>query len=377
MQIERQRFALGLICAAALAAQGKEYAVFDVIGDSISAGNNPEQPGLGWVQMLEGADATTNTLESLWPGIEINNSASSGSTAEEWAADFGGRLSAVKERNPDLVVIFIGGNDLTTYIEGNRLETAEAEEYRTHLTSIVTHLQNNTPTPELVLIQYYDLFDGFSKNLTGEQQGKTNATEAVTILNQIIQEVAASNECHWVDSVHENFLHHGYGAELGDTNHLVPDYLNIPLANFDVHPITAGHRKIHELIFKKLDYLKRYDVPEAWMAEFGLSNFEEDAPLDPDTDGLLTWQEYITDSVPTNSASPANNASSISTDAGTPQLSFSTSTNCLYSLDWSSNLVSNVWNSLTNDIPGTGSELSVSDPNSAPGRFYRLKIQRK
>ena len=223
MQMRQKRFVMGLICAASVAAQGKEYAVFDLVGDSISAGSNPEQPGLGWMQMLEGADASTNTLESLWPEMEIHNSASSGSTAEEWAADAGGRLSAVKERNPDLVVVFIGGNDLMAYIEGNRLDVTEAEAYRTHLTHIVTELQNTTPIPELVLVQYYDLFDGLSDHLPSEYQGKTNATEAVAIFNQIIMEVAASNECHLVDNLHATFLHHGYGTELGNTHHLSPD----------------------------------------------------------------------------------------------------------------------------------------------------------
>jgi len=42
-------------------------------------------------------------------------------------------------------------------------------------------------------------------------------------------------------------------------------------------------------------------VPEEWLAEYGLTNFEEDVNGDPDNDGQLTWEEYLAaETDPTN-----------------------------------------------------------------------------
>jgi hypothetical protein len=41
-------------------------------------------------------------------------------------------------------------------------------------------------------------------------------------------------------------------------------------------------------------------VPDPWLAEYGLTNFEEDVNLDADHDGQWTWQEYIAMTDPTN-----------------------------------------------------------------------------
>lgn len=280
----------------------------DVVGDSISQGLNPELGTFGWVNMLFGESvgsfpAKTNTLASLWPGITMNNSSVSGSTASEWAADKDGWLSNIKARHPDLVLVLIGGNDLSTYIEDGDLSVADLNDFRMNLTTIVTNLADNTPVPDIVLLNYYDLFDGYSSNLVGQLEVHRNLSDATLHSNQIIREVAASNACHLVDEIYDAFIHHCYGAELGDSNHQLPDYMSTPLANFDVHPITAGHSQIHDRVYAQLEYLKLHAVPESWLNLFGLSNLDNDGAADPDADGAQTWEEYVAGTIPTNRTS--------------------------------------------------------------------------
>ncbi|MFC1462340.1 hypothetical protein ACFLQU_01930 [Verrucomicrobiota bacterium] len=44
-------------------------------------------------------------------------------------------------------------------------------------------------------------------------------------------------------------------------------------------------------------------TPHAWLDSHGLTNYAADDLLDPDTDGMLTWEEYIAGTDPTNGAS--------------------------------------------------------------------------
>lgn len=292
----------------ALPAGAKEYRSFDVIGDSISAGVNPGSPGFGWVNMLFGESsgsfpARTNTIDTLWPGIQKTNSAVSGSTAADWAADWGGRLSEVKNRRSDLIVIFIGGNDFLSNLTDGFVSPSELEQYRKDLTSIITNLQDNIPVPDLVISSYYDLFDGLSTNLSAGHLINTNASSATVNGNQVIREIALSNNCWFVSGIHPAFLHHGYGEEIGDTQHLLPDFLHTPLTNFNVHPVTAGHNAICNEIYHQLEYLKNYGVPQSWLNSYGFTNYATDVELDPDHDGHATWKEYIAGTDPTNPAS--------------------------------------------------------------------------
>jgi len=59
-------------------------------------------------------------------------------------------------------------------------------------------------------------------------------------------------------------------------------------------------------------------------------------------------------------------------------LSFPSASNRLYRIQYSSDLRSNSWQALTNDIAGTGQVIEVQDPASPgePCRFYRLQLLR-
>jgi hypothetical protein len=47
----------------------------------------------------------------------------------------------------------------------------------------------------------------------------------------------------------------------------------------------------------------------------------------------------------------------------------------LYRVLWSSNLAFGLWNTLTNNVPGTGTNVAITDPAppAAPQRFYRIQ----
>jgi hypothetical protein len=88
------------------------------------------------------------------------------------------------------------------------------------------------------------------------------------------------------------------------------------------------------------------DVPAWWLNQYGLTN--TDAMLDIDHDSMLTWQEYLADSNPTNSGSvfrvSITNAYGKATVSWTPNLS----TARIYTVYGATNLLNGVWVTPTN-----------------------------
>jgi hypothetical protein len=44
----------------------------------------------------------------------------------------------------------------------------------------------------------------------------------------------------------------------------------------------------------------------------------------------------------------------------------------LYEVQWSSNLANPTWNTLTNNLAGTGANVQISVPITSGARFYRI-----
>src|SRR5690349_1839138 len=197
---------------------GKEYSAFDVVGDSISEGVNPDlsPTNYGWVDMLFGygggalPPSKSSTIYTLWSGITVYNDAHSGSRAIDWAADTNSWLTTVRNHHPDLVVVYIGGNDFLFYGIDGMISTTEQDQYRNNLRSIVSTLQSNTSVPDIVLGNYYDLFDGFSPSVSTSSTYQAFSYSVVT-LNQIIQQVALEKGCYQVP-IYTDFFHHCYGV---------------------------------------------------------------------------------------------------------------------------------------------------------------------
>ncbi|MDF7825170.1 hypothetical protein P4B35_14195 [Pontiellaceae bacterium B12227] len=113
-----------------------------------------------------------------------------------------------------------------------------------------------------------------------------------------------------------------------------------------------------------------HGVAFGWYAQYGHTNLNLAGMLDDDGDGFLNWQEYHADTDPTN-------GQSLLVLAIAPgHLSYPSSTNCTYAVDWCGSLSSNVWNRFTNDVPGTGAAVSLGITNGTAQRFYRLQAAR-
>ncbi|MBT4816596.1 MAG: SGNH/GDSL hydrolase family protein, partial [Lentisphaerae bacterium] len=238
------------------------YSSFNVVGDSISAGYNSGGYvfGDGWVSLLfgdsiTGIGARADTIDTIWPGIETRNNAVPGSTAGEWASPVYLPTVDLLSRRPDLVVVFIGGNDLIDYMKNDGvLSEAEKDAYRLNLRTIMDSLTGLEPVPEIVLVGYYDLFDGLSENLPAPMASYRGFSSGTLQGNAIIEQVAGEYGCLFVD-LHTPFMHHCYGADLGDPLSASPSFVRTPLALFDIHPNSAGHQRIYETVYQLLSNL--------------------------------------------------------------------------------------------------------------------------
>ncbi len=116
-----------------------------------------------------------------------------------------------------------------------------------------------------------------------------------------------------------------------------------------------------------------HDVPEFWLAQFGLTNFEDDVAADADSDRLLTWQEYWADTNPTNPASCLR----MNTMRGDPEarlLQWQGGIDATQYLEWSSGLMGE-WNVvLTNRPPTPVDNIITVEVESAEG-YYRLRVR--
>ncbi len=118
---------------------------------------------------------------------------------------------------------------------------------------------------------------------------------------------------------------------------------------------------------------ENHGVPHQWLAGQGFDLESNDpetiAATDHDNDGYTTAQEYILGTAPTNATS------ALTVALAPPILDFQTVTGRLYNVEYSTNLVSNDWKILTNNIPGSGSMVEIRDDAGDPGRFYRIKVR--
>jgi hypothetical protein len=100
--------------------------------------------------------------------------------------------------------------------------------------------------------------------------------------------------------------------------------------------------------------------------ETGLSALSED----PDGDGCTNWKEFVSDTDPRSGTSHwdlyENNGI----------FSFGTSTARHYTVEVRTNLVEGAWSTLSQDLPGNGSDMTINDTNGWHGAFYRVRVSR-
>lgn len=121
-----------------------------------------------------------------------------------------------------------------------------------------------------------------------------------------------------------------------------------------------------------------YGTPVPWLIGYGYSgDFVAAEVSDSDGDGLLTWQEYQANTSPRNPNSKlfirrlAQNSTH-----GWYEITFPSALNRTYRVDASSDLVN--WQTLQDNIAGTGADLVVTDNRFLPGAtqmYYRLLVR--
>jgi len=110
------------------------------------------------------------------------------------------------------------------------------------------------------------------------------------------------------------------------------------------------------------------DTPYEWLAGCGLTNYNTDADLDQDLDGLTAWQEYIAGTVPTNASSclkaVQNTRNTITWNAVSGRV---------YSVYWSTNPVKG-FTGLNTNIPYPQSSYTNATPDPR-ANYYQVKVR--
>ena len=117
-------------------------------------------------------------------------------------------------------------------------------------------------------------------------------------------------------------------------------------------------------------------TPEWWLAQYGLTNFSADAAADIDGDGLLTWQEYVAGTDPTNSVSSFRITGG-DVNAQGAVVRWSSVSNHSYSLSRTTNLLE-PFSALAgaSNLPATPPENVYTNPSSGSSKaFYRISVQ--
>ena len=114
-------------------------------------------------------------------------------------------------------------------------------------------------------------------------------------------------------------------------------------------------------------------VPYSWMAGYGLTNYEADAVLDQDSDGLTVWQEYIAGTDPTNRTSSFK-VNTFKKQANGVVIQWSPVTDRVYGVYWTTNL-KNSFQSLETNIVWPQGSYTDTVHGAESRSFYNVKVQ--
>ena len=253
-----------------------------VIGDSISDGCNPElstsaemyAKRYGYAQMLEGKkyegiDTPAKTIYNIWNNAEYRNFSITGSKASEWNMDsststkwhtWDKEFQKVLDFNPDIAVIYLGANDIFEYVYNDGVVTPdELSDLSTNLKGIVDKLKSKNDKIKIVIVGYYDLFDGYSLALSASTVDSFKIFKdisAITVAgNKVLSDLATLEGAVYVDN-YSTFMNHCYGIFLGNTNASPSLYVTNSINTFDIHPVTAGHKIIYQNVYSTLEKIK-------------------------------------------------------------------------------------------------------------------------
>lgn len=115
-------------------------------------------------------------------------------------------------------------------------------------------------------------------------------------------------------------------------------------------------------------------LPNEWEESFGFNPLDGsflDTFQDPDGDGFVNLDEYISGTVPTNAQSYLRMQTIVNSPV---QLTFPSSTGRLYDVFWAVS-PGLVWQPLATNVAGSNVSTSVSDPAAATTRAYRVRAR--
>jgi hypothetical protein len=117
-------------------------------------------------------------------------------------------------------------------------------------------------------------------------------------------------------------------------------------------------------------------TPHSWLAQYGLTNYEADAVADADGDGLLSWQEYIAGTNPTNSASGLWLVSAGTTAQSATIVRWPSVSGRFYNLSRTTNLLEPFTVPAgAGNMPATPPENVYTNPvQDSDSAFYRISI---
>ena len=117
-------------------------------------------------------------------------------------------------------------------------------------------------------------------------------------------------------------------------------------------------------------------LPDAWELDHGLNPMNpSDALIDSDGDLRSNLEEFIADTVPTNILSFLRLQIDSRTNPGEQPLSFDSSSNREYFIDFTTNLFAPNWQPALTNEPGNGGVKSVTVTNSDETATYRLGVE--
>jgi hypothetical protein len=115
-------------------------------------------------------------------------------------------------------------------------------------------------------------------------------------------------------------------------------------------------------------------LDDDWEVQYGFDpTVADDTTVDADGDGADLEEEFAADTNPSN----PNDRFRIQPLSGTQMdIRFPTSIARLYSLEWSTNLVDRIWDTVSGqtDLQGTGEEMILQAPTTEQFHYYRVKV---
>ena len=114
-------------------------------------------------------------------------------------------------------------------------------------------------------------------------------------------------------------------------------------------------------------------MPDDWELSHGTDPGANDAAADPDGDGRSNYDEYVAGTHPLN---PDSQFGIVIRLRPTSELSFQSIAGRAYTIESAATLPG-VWNTVGNEIAGTGSPVTVPITVSGQARFYRVTVRRE